>query len=279
MCSLARSCLRLTSRACCAAADLAGVVTQRQPARLGPLVGAVIERFVHDLRERLAGLHDVLLVGACLGGMRHAREIEIGLADHPTDGALLLHDLAHPGADEHEPAVAILEEDPLVRAREQVADAQPLDLLLREVAECRIELQVVHVSPAPKAADTFTFSIGSRVRDRERVPAALASSTGMFLGWSAYSDGSRSSNRGERHRKPVARALGIAFEPAEDVLEAQRALGLDIRDGNADGSPELPMPTVLVVDSDRTVRFVDVQADYTSRTEVPEILAALDRLN
>jgi peroxiredoxin len=77
----------------------------------------------------------------------------------------------------------------------------------------------------------------------------------------------------------VARALGIAFEPAEDVLEAQRALGLDIRDGNADGSPELPRPTVLVVDSDRTVRFVDVQADYTSRTEVPEILAALDRLN
>jgi peroxiredoxin len=77
----------------------------------------------------------------------------------------------------------------------------------------------------------------------------------------------------------VARALGIAFEPAENVLEAQRALGLDIRDGNADGSPELPMPTVLIVDPDRTVRFVDVHADYTSRTEVSEILAALDRLD
>jgi peroxiredoxin len=77
----------------------------------------------------------------------------------------------------------------------------------------------------------------------------------------------------------VARALGIAFEPAEDVLEAQRALGLDIRNGNADDSPELPMPTVLVVDSDRTIRFVDVQADYTSRTEVSEILAALNRLD
>ena len=74
----------------------------------------------------------------------------------------------------------------------------------------------------------------------------------------------------------VARQLGIAFEPAEDVLEAQRALGLDIRDGNADGSPELPMPTVLIVDSERTVQFADVQADYTSRTEVPEILAALE---
>ena len=76
----------------------------------------------------------------------------------------------------------------------------------------------------------------------------------------------------------VARQLGIAFEPAQDVLEAQRALGLDIRDGNADGSPELPMPTVLIVDSDRTVRFADVQVDYTSRTEVSEILAALELL-
>jgi peroxiredoxin len=76
----------------------------------------------------------------------------------------------------------------------------------------------------------------------------------------------------------VARTLGIAFEPAEDVLDAQRALGLDIRDGNADGSPELPMPTVLVVDADRSVRFVDVHADYTSRTEVSAILAALANL-
>lgn len=76
----------------------------------------------------------------------------------------------------------------------------------------------------------------------------------------------------------VARHLGIAFEPASDVLEAQRALGLDIRDGNLDGSPELPMPTVLIVDSDQIVRFADVHVDYTSRTEVPEIVAALDAL-
>jgi peroxiredoxin len=74
----------------------------------------------------------------------------------------------------------------------------------------------------------------------------------------------------------IARQLGIAFEPAQDVLEAQQALGLDIRVGNADGTAELPMPTVLIVSTDRTVQFVDVQADYTSRTEVAEILAALE---
>jgi peroxiredoxin len=76
----------------------------------------------------------------------------------------------------------------------------------------------------------------------------------------------------------VARQLGIAFEPAEDVLEAQRGLGLDIRHGNADGSLELPMPTVLIVDVDRVVQFADVQVDYTSRTEVSDIITALQRV-
>jgi peroxiredoxin len=76
----------------------------------------------------------------------------------------------------------------------------------------------------------------------------------------------------------LARRLGVAFQPAEDVVEAQRALGLDIRDGNAEGASELPMPTVLVVDRDRIVRFADVHPDYTSRTEVEAIISALAEL-
>jgi peroxiredoxin len=76
----------------------------------------------------------------------------------------------------------------------------------------------------------------------------------------------------------VARRLGVAFQQAEDVLEAQRALGLDIRQGNGEGATELPMPTVLVVDRDRVVRFADVKPDYTSRTEVEAIVSALAEL-
>ena len=76
----------------------------------------------------------------------------------------------------------------------------------------------------------------------------------------------------------VARQLGVTFQPAEDVLEAQRALGLDIREGNAEGATELPMPTVLVVDRDRVVRFTDAHPDYTSRTEVQAIISALAEL-
>jgi hypothetical protein len=62
------------------------------------------------------------------------------------------------------------------------------------------------------------------------------------------------------------------------VLEVQRALGLDITQGNAEGPADLPMPTVLVVDRDRVLRFADVQPDYTNRTEVPAILSALAEL-
>lgn len=76
----------------------------------------------------------------------------------------------------------------------------------------------------------------------------------------------------------VARSIGIAFQQADDVLAAQRQLGLDLTQVNAEGATYLPRPAVLIVDRDRTVRFVDVRPDYTARTEVADILAALARL-
>jgi peroxiredoxin len=76
----------------------------------------------------------------------------------------------------------------------------------------------------------------------------------------------------------VAKSVGIVFQQADDVLEAQRELGLDLASVNAEGSTELPRPTVLIVDQDGVVQFVDVQPDYTARTEVEDILAALAAL-
>jgi peroxiredoxin len=76
----------------------------------------------------------------------------------------------------------------------------------------------------------------------------------------------------------LADRIGIAFEQADDVLAAQRKLGLDLAKVNSEGAVRLPRPTVLVVDQDRIVRFVDVQPDYTARTEVADIIAALSDL-
>jgi peroxiredoxin len=77
----------------------------------------------------------------------------------------------------------------------------------------------------------------------------------------------------------VAHSVGIVFQQPDDVLDAQSKLGLDLASVNAEGSTQLPRPTVLVVDQNRVVRFADVHADYTTRTEVADILAALARLS
>lgn len=76
----------------------------------------------------------------------------------------------------------------------------------------------------------------------------------------------------------VASALGVLTAPIEEARAAQRRLGLDLREINADGTYGLPMPTVLVVDADGTIVWLDVHPNYTSRTEVPAILAAVERL-
>jgi peroxiredoxin len=76
----------------------------------------------------------------------------------------------------------------------------------------------------------------------------------------------------------LVRRLGIVTEPSSDARRAHTALGFDVADSNADASGDIPFPTVLVVDAGRVVRFADVHVDYTTRTEVPTILDAVDRL-
>ena len=44
----------------------------------------------------------------------------------------------------------------------------------------------------------------------------------------------------------IARALGALTQPSAEVLTFQRQHGLDLTETNADGTVELPMPTVVV---------------------------------
>jgi len=73
----------------------------------------------------------------------------------------------------------------------------------------------------------------------------------------------------------LARTLGVLTEHGDEARAAQLSLGLDLAEVNADGTHELPMPTVAVVDAAGVLRWIDVHSDYSTRTEVPEILAAL----
>jgi peroxiredoxin len=76
----------------------------------------------------------------------------------------------------------------------------------------------------------------------------------------------------------LARALGVVTEHGAEAKAAQLGLGLDLAEVNADGTHELPMPTVAIVDGTGVLRWIDVHSDYSTRTEVPEILAALETI-
>ncbi len=74
----------------------------------------------------------------------------------------------------------------------------------------------------------------------------------------------------------LASALGILTTPSAEAAAAQHKLGLDLAEHNADGGPTLPMPTAVVVDATGVIRWIDVHPNYTTRSEVPDILAAVD---
>jgi peroxiredoxin len=76
----------------------------------------------------------------------------------------------------------------------------------------------------------------------------------------------------------VARSLGLTFTPSDEGRETMAKVGADVPAHNGSDTWELAYPTVVVVDRDRTVRFIDVHPDYTTRTEPEEILAAVKTL-
>ena len=75
----------------------------------------------------------------------------------------------------------------------------------------------------------------------------------------------------------IARRLGILTQPSPEARAAQLQLGLDLTSVNADGTVALPMPAAVILDASHTIRWIDVHADYSNRTEPRQILDALDQ--
>jgi peroxiredoxin len=73
----------------------------------------------------------------------------------------------------------------------------------------------------------------------------------------------------------LARRLGILYTFDQASQQAAIASGRPIGEVTGTGTWELPMPTVLVVDQERTVRFIDVAPDWLVRTEAETILDAV----
>jgi peroxiredoxin len=76
----------------------------------------------------------------------------------------------------------------------------------------------------------------------------------------------------------IAGRLGILTGPSEEARAAQLQLGLDLASVNADGTVTIPMPATVILDASRTVRWIDVHPDYSTRTEPAQVINALDHL-
>ncbi|GAA2681535.1 peroxiredoxin-like family protein [Nonomuraea recticatena] len=76
----------------------------------------------------------------------------------------------------------------------------------------------------------------------------------------------------------LAAGLGILTQPTPDALASLARLGIDVAAANADGTVTVPMPTVAIIDGAHVLRWISVHPDYTSRTEVPDIISGLDAL-
>ncbi|ONI87026.1 peroxiredoxin [Actinosynnema sp. ALI-1.44] len=76
----------------------------------------------------------------------------------------------------------------------------------------------------------------------------------------------------------IAGKLGVLTAPTADARRAQETMGIDLPAVNADESHGIPMPTVVIVDADGTIRWIDVHPNYTTRTETVDIITALRRV-
>ncbi|OWJ69175.1 peroxiredoxin-like family protein [Inquilinus limosus] len=76
----------------------------------------------------------------------------------------------------------------------------------------------------------------------------------------------------------LGRRFGILYSYDEPSRRAALAQGRPIGEVTGTGTWELPMPTAIVIDPRRVVRFADVSPDWLARTEAEDILAAVRAL-
>lgn len=73
----------------------------------------------------------------------------------------------------------------------------------------------------------------------------------------------------------LAHKLGLAFDLAPSVADIYRKFGFDLPRFNGDDSWTLPIPATFVVDTDGTIIYRHVNADYARRAEPEEVINAL----
>ena len=127
---------------------------------------------------------------------------------------------------------------------------------------CSIALQTYQRELNP-LAETFGTRLIAISPQLPQISRTMARDRGLYL--SLYSDAGNT----------LASRLGVVTSPSPESTLARIALGIDVAGSNLDRTLTIPFPTVIVADATGTIRFIDVQVDYTNRTETGDIIDAL----
>ncbi len=77
----------------------------------------------------------------------------------------------------------------------------------------------------------------------------------------------------------VAEAYGLAFTLPDDLRAIYLKFGIDLAQGNGDGTWRLPIPARFVIDRQGIIRAVDADPDYTRRSEPARTVEILEGLS
>lgn len=98
----------------------------------------------------------------------------------------------------------------------------------------------------------------------DRPEKLVESRNAKSLGYALYSDS-------DMH---AARAFGIAYQLDDAMRKSYQGFGIDLADSAGKDHGQLPVPSVFLVSSSGTIRWVYSNANYKVRPENHELLDA-----
>ena len=126
---------------------------------------------------------------------------------------------------------------------------------------CNLELRALQeILPAIEAKGATLVAISPELPDK-----SLSTKEKNELAYEVLSD---------RHNQ-LAKQLNLVFTLPESLRPIYANFGIDIPAHNGDSNFELPLPATYVVNTDGTVVYSFVNADYTQRANPQEIIDVL----
>ena len=81
--------------------------------------------------------------------------------------------------------------------------------------------------------------------------------------------------RDENHK--IGRSFGLAFKVDKKILVMYKGFNIDLKKSQGGSGDELPMPGTYVIDTNGKIVYAFVDADYTKRAPLEEVMNALKK--